>query len=79
MSVQVKLEVSKILPIYSGRELGISREYEYIKNSYMDQYQFFTQADISDTKEALGYEPRYSLEEGIKEYIPEIKDYLKWK
>ena len=54
-------------------ELGIKREYEYIKNPYIGQYQFFTQADISDTKEFLDYEPRYELEDGIKEYIPEIK------
>ncbi len=56
-----------------SNELGIVREYEYIKNPYIGQYQFFTEADISDTKEFLDYEPRYSLEEGIKEYIPEIK------
>ena len=53
--------------------LDIKRSYEYIKNPYIGQYQFFTEADITDTKEALGYEPRYELEDGIKEYIPEIK------
>jgi LPXTG-motif cell wall-anchored protein len=26
-----------------------------------------------DTKRELGYEPRFSLEEGIKSYLPEIK------
>ncbi len=56
-----------------SKELGIQREYEYIKNPYIGHYQFFTQADISDTKEFLDYEPRYELEDGIKEYIPEIK------
>ncbi len=56
-----------------SKELGIQREYEYIKNPYVGQYQFFTQADISDTKEFLDYKPRYELEDGIKEYIPEIK------
>jgi ADP-L-glycero-D-manno-heptose 6-epimerase len=55
------------------KELGLNREYEYIKNPFIGQYQFFTEANISRTKEALGYEPRYSLEEGIKAYIPEIK------
>ena len=55
------------------KELGLNREYEYIKNPYIGQYQFFTEADITSTKKALGYEPRYSLEEGIKSYIPEIK------
>ena len=55
------------------KELGIKREYEYIKNPYIGQYQFFTEADISDTKKFLGYEPRFELEDGIRAYIPEIK------
>ncbi len=45
----------------------------YIKNPYIGRYQFFTQADISLTKEHLGYEPRFSLEEGIRAYKDEIK------
>ena len=31
-----------------------------------------TQADISSSKQNLGFEPKYSLEDGIKAYIPEI-------
>jgi ADP-L-glycero-D-manno-heptose 6-epimerase len=31
-----------------------------------------TQADISNTKKDLGFEPNFSLEDGIKAYIPEI-------
>jgi ADP-L-glycero-D-manno-heptose 6-epimerase len=31
-----------------------------------------TQADISSTIRNLGFEPKYSLEKGIKDYIPEI-------
>jgi len=56
-------------------ELKIYPEYEYIPNPYVKQYQFFTQADIEPTKELLGYEPRFTLEEGIKadiEYIRKI-------
>ena len=53
-------------------ELDIHPRYEYIPNPYIGSYQFFTQADIEDTKEILGYEPRYEMEEGIKEYISEI-------
>ena len=53
--------------------LGIHPEYEYIPNPYIGSYQFFTEADIRDTKSFLGYEPRYSLEDGIAAYIPEIK------
>ncbi len=55
------------------RELGTNLECEYIPNPYIGQYQFFTQADIEPTKEFLGYEPKVTLEEGIKRYIPEIK------
>ena len=54
-------------------ELGIHPEYEYIPNPYVKQYQFFTEADIEPTREFLGYEPRFSLEEGIRADIPYIK------
>ena len=55
------------------KELNIQREDTYIPNPYKKQYQFFTEADIEDTKKYLGYNPRFSLEEGIKAYLPEIK------
>jgi len=55
------------------RELSIQRDDVYIPNPYIGSYQFFTQADISDTKNILGYSPNYSLEDGIKDYIKEIK------
>jgi len=54
-------------------ELNIDNGKEYIKNPFIGQYQFFTQAVIDTTKENLGYEPRFSMEDGIKAYIPEIK------
>ncbi len=54
-------------------ELNIKREDLYIQNPYEKQYQFFTEADISLSKEFLNYEPRFSLEEGIKTYLSEIK------
>ena len=54
-------------------ELGMHPEYEYIPNPYVKQYQFFTEADIEPTRENLGYEPRFSLEEGIKADIPYIQ------
>ena len=55
------------------RELNIDKGKEYIPNPFIGQYQFFTQAVIDTTKENLNYEPRFSMEEGIKAYIPEIK------
>ena len=59
------------------KELNITREDKYIPNPYVGQYQFFTQANIDTTKEFLDYNPRFSLEEGIKAYIPEIKRIFK--
>jgi ADP-L-glycero-D-manno-heptose 6-epimerase len=55
------------------KELDINNGKEYIPNPFIGQYQFFTQANIVSTKENLGYEPRYELEDGIQAYIPEIK------
>ena len=54
-------------------QLGIEREDAYIPNPYVKQYQFFTEADIEPTRKVLGYEPRYSLEEGIRADIPYIR------
>jgi ADP-L-glycero-D-manno-heptose 6-epimerase len=53
------------------KELKTDLEIKYFPNPY-ESYQMNTQADISKTKEILGFEPQYTLEEGIKEYIPEI-------
>lgn len=53
-------------------ELGTNLEINYIPNPYSG-YQMHTQADITHTKTQLGYEPKISLEDGIKAYIPEIK------
>jgi ADP-L-glycero-D-manno-heptose 6-epimerase len=55
------------------KELEIDNGKEYIPNPYVGSYQFFTEANIETSKEYLEYEPKYSLEEGIKAYIPEIK------
>ena len=55
------------------RELKTSLECEYIANPFVGSYQFFTQADIESTKEALDYTPAFELEDGIKAYISEIK------
>lgn len=55
------------------QELNSNLECEYIPNPYIKQYQFYTEADITTTREYLGYEPKVTLEEGIKRYLPEIK------
>jgi ADP-L-glycero-D-manno-heptose 6-epimerase len=54
------------------KELGSDLACEYIPNPYVGRYQFHTEANIESTKEGLGYAPRYSFEEGIKAYLPEI-------
>ena len=54
------------------KELGTDLGTEYFSNPY-DGYQMHTQADIRASKINLGFAPDFSLEEGIKTYIPEIK------
>ena len=60
-------EIADILQKELGTDLGT----EYFPNPH-DGYQMNTQADISSTIRNLGFEPKYSLEKGIKAYIPEI-------
>ena len=55
------------------RELGTSLTCEYIPNPFIGSYQFHTEADIATTKEALGYEPAYEMEDGIEAYVSEIR------
>ena len=50
------------------KELGTNLGTEYFLNPY-SEYQMHTQADISTSKENLGFEPKFSLEKGIKAYI----------
>jgi ADP-L-glycero-D-manno-heptose 6-epimerase len=54
------------------KELGTNLGNDYISNPYND-YQIHTQADISSSRLNLDFEPIISLEQGIMEYIPEIK------
>ncbi|MCK9455559.1 MAG: ADP-glyceromanno-heptose 6-epimerase [Sulfurimonas sp.] len=54
-------------------ELGTDLRCEYIKNPFIGSYQFHTEADIALTKEMLGYEPKFEMEDGIKAYVKEIK------
>jgi ADP-L-glycero-D-manno-heptose 6-epimerase len=55
------------------KELGTTLECEYIPNPFIGSYQFHTEADIETSKEFLGYNPSYEMEDGIKAYVPEIK------
>lgn len=55
-------------------ELGTDFDKFYIENPYVGQYQFFTQANIESTIKSLKYSPRFSLEDGIKKYLPNIQE-----
>jgi len=54
-------------------ELGTTLPCEYIPNPFIGSYQFHTEADIATTKEGLGYEPAFEMEDGIKAYVAEIQ------
>ncbi len=53
-----------------NRSLGTKLEPEYIENPHA-HYQNFTQADLTNVRNGLGYEPKYQLETGVP-------DYMKW-
>jgi len=52
-------------------------EVEYIDNPYTF-YQNYTEADIKSSKAHLGYEPKFSLEDGISDYKDEIIRYAEF-
>jgi ADP-L-glycero-D-manno-heptose 6-epimerase len=55
------------------KELGTNLGTNYIPNPYVGQYQFHTEANIEETRLFLDYDPKYEMEDGIKDYISEIK------
>jgi len=61
-------EIADILQKELQTDLGT----EYFSNPHSG-YQTHTQADMSSSKKNLGFEVKFTLEEGIKNYIPEIK------
>jgi ADP-L-glycero-D-manno-heptose 6-epimerase len=61
-------DIADILQNQMGTALGTT----YIPNPYTKQYQFHTQANIDDIRKDLGYEPRFSLENGIMACLPYI-------
>jgi ADP-L-glycero-D-manno-heptose 6-epimerase len=53
-----------------NRSLGTDFKPDYIDNPH-EHYQNFTQADLAQVRESLAYEPKFSLETGVA-------DYMKW-
>ncbi len=54
------------------KEIGTDYGTDYFPNPFTG-YQMHTQADISTSTVFLGYKPEWELEEGIKDYLSEIK------
>lgn len=54
-------------------ELDKPKSTDYIPNPYIGRYQFHTEADITESIEGLDYRPNFTLEGGIRAYLPEIK------
>jgi ADP-L-glycero-D-manno-heptose 6-epimerase len=48
--------------------LGTNLQPDYIDNPHA-HYQNFTQADLTNVRSALGYEPRFPLEEAVRDYM----------
>jgi ADP-L-glycero-D-manno-heptose 6-epimerase len=61
-------DIADILQLELGTDFGT----EYFTNPY-DGYQMDTRANIDSSKEYLGFNPKITLEQGIRLYIPEIK------
>src|SRR3954464_9592304 len=51
-----------------NRSLGTDYKPDYIENPHA-HYQNFTQADLTRVRNGLGYEPRYTLETGVADYM----------
>src|SRR5262249_4821639 len=51
-----------------NKSLGTQFPPDYIDNPHA-HYQNFTQADLTRARKVLGYEPRFPLEEGVRDYM----------
>ena len=51
-----------------NHSLGTSLKPDYIENPHA-HYQNFTEADLANVRQSLGYEPKYSLETGVADYM----------
>jgi ADP-L-glycero-D-manno-heptose 6-epimerase len=51
-----------------NRSLGTDFKPDYIENPHV-HYQNFTEADLTSVRGALGYQPQFSLETGVADYM----------
>jgi ADP-L-glycero-D-manno-heptose 6-epimerase len=52
-----------------NKYLGTNKRPQYIKNPYEGQFQSHTECDMSKAKTVLGFEPKTTVEEGIRQYM----------
>ena len=58
---------NKIIELLN-KVLKLNRTPEYIKNPYGEEYQSYTECDMTLAKEKIGFVPKYDIESGIKDY-----------
>jgi ADP-L-glycero-D-manno-heptose 6-epimerase len=54
--------------------LGTDLPTDYIDNPYADFYQNHTQADLTKSRAELGYEPQWTPETGVGDYVKWLKE-----
>lgn len=52
-----------------NKEMGLNMETEYIDNPYASFFQLKTEADLTNAKAKISYEPKWNLEDGIADYV----------
>jgi len=57
-----------------NKVLGTNYAPEYFDNPYVEFYQEHTEADLTLAERLLGYKPRWSFEEAVKDYIDWIRN-----
>ncbi len=57
-------DIVKIL----GETMCVRRDVSYIDNPYSNRYQGYTECDMSLAKEKIGFVPKYSIKEGIRDF-----------
>jgi ADP-L-glycero-D-manno-heptose 6-epimerase len=62
-------EIIKVL----NKELNLTIEPEYIENPHKEAYQSHTECDVTKAAKLLGFEPKFDIHNGIKEYLKAIK------
>jgi len=65
------------LVCFINESLGTAFQPEYIENPYKDVYQTFTQCDMTNARNELGFILEYNTREGINDYLSNWKHGVK--